>query len=446
MSRASAEHACNNHMRRSPLTKPRAAVLISSFLLATSAGAFAQSTPFHKNFIFGRDIKGSNSVTAVTAATAYLPGWGFGFEGDPPAVEATSIGGTPFFFTFDAPEGNYKITATLGSDEPSETTVKAELRRLMIETAAAPAGGSITKTFIVNVRTPALPGGGVVRLKAPRESEQESRDWDSRITLEFDGTHPSVRSLTIDRVDVPTIYLLGDSTVCDQMGEPWASWGQMLPIFFKPTIAIANHAESGETVAASNARGRFEKILSLIKPGDVFIVQFGHNDMKEKATDPNAAIKYKAGLIAWANAIKAKGATPVIVTPMNRHTFQNGHVINSLEEYPQMAREAAAETSSALIDLNSQSKILYESFGETGSLPLFEHSAGYANIDPTHHSPFGAYELAKLIVQGLIDDKLPIAHQVVDDWKPFDPSHPDTESDFHVPPSVAFATAKPFGN
>ncbi len=429
------------------MTKPRVTLLALLFLLATAVpSATAQATAFHKAFVFGQSAKGSDSVTAVTSAAPYSLGWGFGFEGDTPSVEVSSIGGNPFFFSFDAPEGNYKITLTLGADEASETTVKAELRRLMVETAAAPAGSSITKTFIVNVRTPALPGGGVVRLKAPRESEQEARDWDSRITLEFDGTHPSVRSVTVDRIDVPTIYLLGDSTVCDQMGEPYASWGQMLPRFFKPTVAVANHAESGETVAASNARGRFEKILSLIKPGDVFIVQFGHNDMKEKAKDPDAASKYKAGLIAWANAIKAKGATPVIVTPMNRHTFQDGRVINSLEEYPQMAREAAAETGAALIDLNAQSKILYEAFGETGSLHLFEHNADYTQKDATHHSPFGAYELARIIIQGLIDDKLPIAQQVVDDWKPFDPSHPDSEADFHVPASATYATAKPFGN
>lgn len=428
------------------LTTP---VLWASFLWAMPAAAQAASTtipPYHRVFAFGQSAHASTAVTAITSAAPYSPGWGFGFEGDPPSVEASSVGGKPFFFSFDAPEGNYRLTVTLGADEPSDTTVKAELRRLMIESADTPAGGSVTKTFIVNVRTPMLPTGGVVRLKAPRESEQEARDWDSRITLEFDGNHPSIRSLTVDRVDVPTIYLLGDSTVCDQMGEPYASWGQMLPRFFKPTIAVANHAESGETVAASNARGRFAKILSLIQPGDVFIVQFGHNDMKEKANDPDAASKYKAGLIAWANAIKAKGATPIIVTPMNRHTFQDGHVVNSLEEYPQMAREAAAETGSALIDLNAQSKILYEAFGEEGSLHLFEHNADYTQKDGTHHSPFGAYELAKLIIQGLIDDKLPIAQQVVDDWRPFNPAHPDAESDFHVPPSVTFATAKPFGN
>ncbi len=424
------------------MPKPYAAVLLPLLL----AGAAQAAPAFHKAFVFGQGAKTTESAVGIAQPAPYSQGWGYGFEGDMPVAGPAGIGGKPFFFSFDAPEGNYRVTVTLGADAASDTTVKAELRRLMLEPVAAPAGGTVTKTFIVNVRTPALPGGGSVRLKAPRESEQEARDWDSRITLEFDGANPEVKSLTVDAVDVPTIYLLGDSTVCDQMGEPYASWGQMLPGFFKPGVAVANHSESGESVSASISRGRFAKILSLIKPGDVFIVQFGHNDMKEKKNDPDAAKKYKAGLIDWATKVKAKGATAVIVTPMNRHTFENGQVVNSLEEYPQMAREAAAETGTALIDLNAQSKILYEAFGEGGSLHLFEHSADYSQKDGTHHSPFGAYELAKLVVEGLKADKLPIAAQVREDLPRFDPAHPDKEEDFKVPASASFATAKPFGS
>ncbi len=420
----------------------RAALLALPLLLATNA----QAAPLHKAFVFGQGAKTTNDSVGIAQPAPYSQGWGYGFEGDLPTAGPASIGGKPFFFSFDAPEGNYRVTVTLGGDTASDTTVKAELRRLMVEPVTLPAQGTVTKTFIVNVRTPALPGGGSVRLKAPRESEQEARDWDNRITLEFDGANPEVKTITVDAVDVPTIYLLGDSTVCDQSGEPYASWGQMLPDFFKPGVAIANHGESGESVSAGISRGRFDKILSLIKPGDVFMVQFGHNDMKEKAKDPDAAKKYKAGLIDWAKKVEAKGATAVIVTPMNRHTFENGQVINSLEDYPQMAREAAAESGAQLIDLNARSKILYEAFGEQGSLHLFEHNADYSQMDATHHSPFGAYELAKLIVEGLRDDHLTIARQIRDDLPRFDPAHPDAEADFKVPASVGFATAKPFGS
>ena len=422
----------------------RSVLLLSAAALLLAAPASAQD--WHRHFVFGTGAKPSQTDTAVATPALYGFGTGFGFEGDAPTLSADSAGGKPFFFSFAAPEGNYKVTVTLGGDQASDTTVKAELRRLMLETVAAPAGGAVTKTFIVNVRTPDLITGGQVRLKAPRESVDEARDWDNRITLEFDGDNPEVRAIDVEPVEVPTIYLLGDSTVCDQMGEPWAAWGQMLPRFFKPTVAIANHAESGETVSDSNSRYRFAKILSQIRPGDVFIAQFGHNDMKEKKRDPDAPAKYKAGLIQWIKAVQAKGATAVIVTSMNRHTFKDGKVYNSLEEYPRLAREAAAETGAALIDLNAQSKILYEALGEQGSLALFEHNADGTQRDGTHQSPYGAYELAKLVVQGLRDDHLAVAQQALDDLPAFDPAHPDPESAFHVPPSAVYSAVKPFGS
>ncbi|HVZ29470.1 MAG TPA: rhamnogalacturonan acetylesterase [Asticcacaulis sp.] len=420
--------------------------LLAGALLAGQALAQA---PTDRTYLFGHfpspklPLDGHYIVSEDSQYTAQTQ---YGINGDAPAAEKYSLGGKPFFFSVDAPEGNYKITVTFGGDEASDTTVRAELRRLMVEPVTVPAGKSVTKTFIVNVRTPNLPDGTQVQLKGPRESVQEGRAWDERITLEFDGKNPQVRTVVVDPIDVPTIYILGDSTSCDQMGEPYTSWGQMLTAFFKPTVAIANHGESGESVSASIARKRFDKILSLIKPGDYFIVQFGHNDMKEKAKDPDAPAKYKAGLIDWATKIKAKGATPIIVTSMNRRTFVDGKIVNSLEEYPQLAREAAKETGSVLIDLNASSAPLYESFGEDGSKVLFEHNEDFSKVDGTHHSAFGAYELAKLIVQGLKDNHVPVADQVVDGWKRFDPAHPDKLEDFKVPPSSSFATDKPFGS
>ncbi len=422
-----------------------AGTILAGALLAGQATAAPKAGGY--TFAFGKDMLIIPDHTVpVPGVAPYTPEAHHGFEGTAPTLTDSGVEGAPFFFSFDAKEGNYKVSVVLGGDEASDTTVKAELRRLMVEPTVVPAKGSVTKTFIVNVRTPNLPDGGVVNLKAPRESVQEGRAWDERITLEFDGTHPAVRAIGVIPVDVPTIYLLGDSTVCDQMGEPYASWGQMLTAFFKPTVAIANHGESGESVSASIGRKRIDKIVSLIKPGDTFIVQFGHNDMKEKAKDPDAPAKYKAGLIDFANRVKAKGGKVVIVTPMNRHTFTDGKVTNSLQEYPQLAREAAAETGSALIDLNEKSKTLYEAFGEKESLVLFEHSADWSKMDATHHSPFGAYELAKIIVQGLRDNKLPVAAQVIDGLPAFDPAHPDKEADFKIPPSVSFAADKPFGS
>ena len=189
----------------------------------------------------------------------------------------------PFYFMVDLPEGNYRVTVTSGDYlESTETTVKAELRRLMIESMATDSGQFKTQTFLVNVRTPVITPDQEIRLK-DREKTMERWAWDKKLTLEFNGSRPVVCSLEIAALDnTRVIYLLGDSTVCDQPVEPYTSWGQMLPRFFKPTVAVANHAESGASYQSAIERGRFDKIMSLIRPNDVLILQFGHNDMKIK--------------------------------------------------------------------------------------------------------------------------------------------------------------------
>src|SRR5262249_34471014 len=156
-------------------------------------------------------------------------------------------------------------------------------------------------------RTPAIAGGGEVKLK-PREQTMEFAAWDNKLTLEFNGEHPSVRSIEITRADnLPTVYILGDSTVCDQPREPWNSWGQMLTRFLKPDVVVSNQAESGETLAGSLGARRLDKIVSTMKAGDYLLIQFGHNDMKSKA--PDALARYKSDLKRFVDAAKGKGAT-----------------------------------------------------------------------------------------------------------------------------------------
>ena len=396
-----------------------------------------QASASRLDFAFGAD---PTPARARAGALAYSDQAGFGVEGAMPALEAHSAGKTPFFFSVDVPEGNYKVTVTFGGDAASDTTVKAELRRLMLERVVVGAGGSATRTFIVNVRTPAYPGGAV-KLK-PREIAQEARAWDSRLSLEFDGT-PAVRALKIEPADVPTIYVLGDSTVADQPGEPYASWGQMLPRFFKPSVAVANHAGSGESTFSAIIANRFEKIAARIRPGDYFLVQFGHNDQKSK--DPDAEQKFKANLVAWVQRVKAAGATPVIVTPMFRNRFDGDQAVDTAGPFPRLAREAAQESGALLIDLHARSKVLYEAMGPRGIDALFMHNADFSVKDGSHHGPYGAYELAKIVVQGLRDAKTPIARAIVDDLPPYDPRKPMPESEFKVPPSIVAAEERPLG-
>ena len=180
-------------------------------------------------------------LTQIAPTDLYTAQRGYGYEA--PATKP------PYFFSVRVPsEGNYKVTMTFG-DKTAETTttVKAELRRLMLEKVHTAPGKFEGRTFIVNIRQPQFPGGGQVRLK-PRESASEAWAWDDKLTLEFTNTLRRVVTLDIEKVDGPTLYIAGDSTSTDQPVEPFNSWGQMLTRFFKPTIAVANHGESGESL------------------------------------------------------------------------------------------------------------------------------------------------------------------------------------------------------
>ncbi|HMY75452.1 MAG TPA: rhamnogalacturonan acetylesterase [Blastocatellia bacterium] len=372
----------------------------------------------------------------ILPTTIYSADSGYGLE------PGTGINGSqPFFFSVALPEGNYKVTVTFGDAKAAgSTTVKAELRRLMLEKVDTAPGKSTTQSFIVNVRTPQLPLGGTVHLK-DRERTSEWWAWDEKLTLEFNGAHPAVSKIEIAKADVPTVFLLGDSTVCDQPSEPYNSWGQMLTRFFKPEIAIANHAESGEALKSSFNARRLDKVLGLIKSGDYLFLQFGHNDMKEKGEGIGAFTSYKTDLKLFVTEARKLGATPVLVTSMHRRTFDAaGKITNSLGDYPEAVRQLAKEEDVALIDLHAMSKTLYEALGPEKSGALFKEGDG------THHSNYGSYELARCIVEGIKANKLGLAKFLVTTVSSFNPAKPDPFEMFNVPASPRSTTVKPLGN
>lgn len=406
--------------------------LVLVFCLATCAGLAADQGAAFK-FYFGNG-KARRGWVQVSPTNLYSMASGYGFEPGARVIAGDSFVAStnPFYFSVELPEGNYQATAAFGGPgSGSIVTVKAELRRLMLEKVHVAAGKTETRSFVVNIRTPRIAGGGEVHLK-PRERTNEWWDWDEKMTLEFNGSNPSLRTLQITRVRMPTVFLAGDSTVCDQPAEPWNSWGQMLPRFFNPDTAIANHAESGETVANSLRAQRFEKIFNLMKPGDYLFLQFGHNDMKNRAT--NALEVYKSDLKEIVERTRSLGGTPVLVTSMERKA---GVETNTLAGYPDAVRGMAKEENCALIDLNAMSKILYQALGA---------DLGKAFQDGTHHNNYGSYELAKCVVQGIRQSKLALAKSIVKDFGDFDPAKPDPVATFEMPASPNVSSTKPFGN
>ncbi len=424
----------------------------------------APPTSFKFDFGSGAVAPG---YTAVTPDLAYSDARGFGFEPGPPAT-AVDRGGDPlrgdfitsdrpFLFSVKVPEGNYRVTVTLGdSGGESLTTIKAESRRLMVEKLATAAGQFQTAVFTVNVRNAKVPPPP---LNAPGNDHVELNNredgpnglvyhWDDKLTLEFNNTRPCVCAVELTKVDdAITVFIAGDSTVTDQPRPPGNSWGQMLTRFFKPEVAIANHAESGETLKSFITELRLDKLLSQMKRGDYLLVQFGHND--EKASWPQTYVEanttYKAYLRVFIAEARRRGAIPVLCSPVQRRMFDaNGKIRNSHGDYPAAVRNVAKEENVAFIDLAALSARFYEALGPQKS-PLAFSGVGDRR-DATHHDNYGSYEIAKCVVQGIKDNHLDLAKYIVDDFAGFDPSHPDDVDTWSIPVSLGRMTQAPRGN
>jgi lysophospholipase L1-like esterase len=359
----------------------------------------------------------------------------------------------PFYFAVALPEGHYKVTLTLGgSKEGSSTTVKAESRRLMLENIKTVKGKTVQKTIVVDVRTPKINDTEQIKLK---DRELNYLNWDNKLTLEFNGEHPCVAAIEIAKADeLPTIFLAGNSTVTDQENEPWASWGQMFPRFLKPEVVVANYAESGETLLAFKRENRLKKLLSQMKTGDYLFIEFTHNDQKPGGNHLDAFTTYKEELKSYIAEARKKGGKPILVTSMHRRKFdENGKIINTLENYPEAMRQTAKEENVPLIDLNAMSKQFYEAMGPEISKKAFVHyptnsypGQDKALADDTHFNPYGAYELARCIVQSIRQNKLELSKYLIDGVPTFDPAHPDPVGAFHWYESPSTSLIKPDGN
>lgn len=421
------------------------------FAVAVLVGAIPAlaAQPASYKLVCAGHAKGGAEPLAGTRYGAGKQDFGFDLTASPQVTDGACHGEKPFFISVTEPDGDYRVTVVLGNNSgAATTTVKAEARRLMLEQVATRPGKKAKRSFVVNVRAPEVSAGERVRLK-PREIG--NLDWDNKLTLEFIGEHPSVRSIEISPVQVATIYIAGDSTVVDQDKEPWAAWGQILPVFFNDKIAVANEAESGETIASFAGEHRFDKIFSTIRSGDYLMMQFAHNDQK-----PGRGFvpipEYKDLLRRHIKMARERGAHPILVTSMNRRFFTpDGKIRPTLAGYPDAMREVAREQKVPLVDLNAMSETLFEAMGPEGTLKAFVHYPANtfpdqpkALADNTHFNSYGALELARCIVQSIREQHLPLAKFLRHGIPQFDPAHPDPPGIWRVPPDPFWSAQTPY--
>lgn len=358
----------------------------------------------------------------VQATAAYSQELKYGFKdtslvteadrgtSDPVKSDFVSPGGTSFLV--DLPNGDYSVSLVAGDETgTSGISVTAEDIVKVQETAKA-AGEYLSMSFSIAL-------------------------VDGQLKLDFAGAAPKLNALVITKLPArtpgtkPVVYLAGDSTVqtYDAYYRPQAGWGQMIARYFTDDVVFVNKAIGGRSTKSFLVQGRLDEVLLALKPGDYFLIQFGHNDATISVPDRYASpADYKMYLRTYIAGAEQRGATPVLVTPMGRFSYNEstGKFNVSFPEYVAAMKEVAAETGTKLVDLSTLSIAYYDSIGPEGAQSVFLHvqpgvyEGAYANgaTDNTHFQEYGAIQLARLLAGGMKELGLPLSGYVKDTAPP----------------------------
>ncbi|MEW2635121.1 rhamnogalacturonan acetylesterase [Streptomyces sp. NPDC048389] len=295
---------------------------------------------------------------------------------------------------FDVSPGTYDVQVLLGGKAASSTSIGAESRRSLLAETTVPADERVARAFTVDVRTP--------------EGEPTGPEGTAGLDLVLGGAAPALSDIRVTRArHARQIFLVGDSTVCDQPGDPYAGWGQQLPRYLRKGVSVANYADSGEsTVTYLGNPQLWATVRPRIRPGDLVLVQLAHND---KTTDEAT---YRANLEALVAGVRERGGQPVLVTPIVRRWFNSDGTLNNGTallvnglgvDHPAVIRSVAAAAHVPLIDLTAKTKALVESLGVEASKALYLYNE---KRDNTHTSVHGATVYAGLVRDELLTRRL----------------------------------------
>lgn len=213
-----------------------------------------------------------------------------------------------------------------------------------------------------------------------------------------------------DGLPAPTgiVRIVGDSTAARYGDDraPRTGWGQVLDE--RAGRGVDDAAFSGASTKSFIETGELDAVLDRTHPGDVLLIAFGHNDPKPDERFSDVFTAFAANLRRFVVGARSRGATPVLVTPIERRSFVDGRLRATHGGYPQQIRDLAAEDAVALIDLALATRRVWQDLGEDGSKAAFlwlapgEWSAfPHGEQDDTHLSRHGAELVADLVARGL---------------------------------------------
>ncbi len=234
------------------------------------------------------------------------------------------------------------------------------------------------------------------------------------------------------RKKITRVWLIGDSTVADYSLDkdyrskryPIMGWGQVFQSFMasdslpmirqlvrSDSVIVEDKARGGRSTRSFFEEGRWSEVYRSLSPGDLVLIQFGHNDASvNKGERYTSLTGYKEYLRLYVNQSREKGALPILVTPVARnYPWKDGRLGNTHGDYPAAMREVASETGTFLIDLTELSMDFFTRRGRDYvtvtyfmNFPpgLYE---GYpdGSSDNTHFQPAGATAVAQLVFSAM---------------------------------------------
>ncbi|MFJ5179480.1 rhamnogalacturonan acetylesterase [Streptomyces griseoviridis] len=213
-----------------------------------------------------------------------------------------------------------------------------------------------------------------------------------------------------------TLFIAGDSTAAQKYADaaPETGWGMALPFLLGGGLRVANHAVNGRSSKSFVDEGRLDVLLDAVRPGDLVLVQFAHND--EKSDDPTRSTEpwttYQEYLRRYLDGTRARGARPVLATPVERRRFDaDGNAVPTHGAYPEAMRALAREERVPLLDVTALSLALWQELGVEATKTYFNWTA--TEQDNTHFNPPGAIAVARLVVRELLRTRVLARHDVV---------------------------------
>ena len=217
--------------------------------------------------------------------------------------------------------------------------------------------------------------------------------------------------------ELPTLFLVGDSTVkCGTAGQ--RGWGEECGKYFDPAkVNVVNVAIGGRSSRTFITEGRWAATLSMMKPGDAVVIQFGHNDGGPinddsrargsirgagdqteqidnlRTKQPETVRTYGAYLRQYLADTRAKGATPYLCTQVPRKMWEadGTRISRPADGTVVWARQVAAAEKAILLDLHEAVAASYDVLGQESVEPFFADAR-------THTTVAGADHTARIVV------------------------------------------------